>query len=209
MDSENLMIAVHTPTMHTAERPHLQQLLISCGTEGSEPNTPSEACSDVLQFTVPTLRSTAQESNQIGYDHLPPANSICEVAGDKATAQMWSSGYDRLSALEERDRTSSVTVPTRVTVSTREPSPLEANLGYDHLSPTDEVCEVREENAAATMWSTGYDRLSAVNEVDCDSNLDVVFSTTSSSLITNSSLCDFARQIASGLQHLENSNVSQ
>ena len=90
--------------------------------------------------------------------------------------------------------------------SPKSPAP-EANLGYDHLQSVDTPCAVEEEKAEL-KWSTGYDRLAPVKEQNFDSTVDVVYSGYSNSLFTNANVCDFAHQIASGLQHLESMNVS-
>ena len=61
------------------------------------------------------------------------------------------------------------------------------------------------------MWSTGYDRLSSAKDKDNASELDTISDTgsvASYGLITELNVCDFAHQIASGLQHLESMNVS-
>ena len=85
-------------------------------------------------------------------------------------------------------------------------------MRYDHLLPADQnsPCAV-DGDQEAVMWSTGYDRLlskessnfgdSALNNIVCG---DTAFNC----LITELNVCDFARQIANGLQHLEDMNVS-
>jgi hypothetical protein len=61
------------------------------------------------------------------------------------------------------------------------------------------------------VWSTGYDRLASKEDSNySDSALDniVCGDAAFNCLITELNIRDFARQIANGLQHLEDMNVS-
>ena len=86
----------------------------------------------------------------------------------------------------------------------------ESKFGYDHLSPAGQDSPCMIEGEKAMMWSTGYDRLLSAEDSNCDSELDDIIcgNAASNCLITELNVCDFARQIASGLQHLEEMSVS-
>ena len=61
------------------------------------------------------------------------------------------------------------------------------------------------------MWSTGYDQLLPKEDSNfSDSALDniVCGDAAFNCLITELNVCDFARQIANGLKHLEDMNVN-
>ena len=85
----------------------------------------------------------------------------------------------------------------------------DSKLGYDHLDQ-ESPCAIDGEREVM-VWSTGYDRLppkedskfsdSALDNIVCG---DAAFNC----LITELAIRDFARQIATGLQHLEDMNVS-
>ena len=83
---------------------------------------------------------------------------------------------------------------------------------YDHLSPADQEspCAV-DKDREAMIWSTGYDRLLSKEDSNFgDSTLDSIVcgGAAFNCLITELNVRDFAHQIASGLEHLENMNVS-
>ena len=85
----------------------------------------------------------------------------------------------------------------------------ESKLGYDHLDQ-ESPCAIDGESEVM-VWSTGYNRLPPKEDSNfSDSALDniVCGDAAFNCLITELTICDFARQIATGLQHLEDMNVS-
>ena len=83
------------------------------------------------------------------------------------------------------------------------------NLDYDHLDQ-ESPCAIDGEREVM-VWSTGYDRLPPKEDSKfSDSALDniVCGNAAFNCLITELTVRDFARQIATGLQHLEDMNVS-
>ena len=112
----------------------------------------------------------------------------------------------------EANSPSQITETLHFTVPSPDSCDPESKLGYDHLLPADQESPcVIDGDREAVMWSTGYDRLpskedsnfndSALENIVCG---DAAFNY----LITELNVRDFARQIANGLQHLEDMNVS-
>lgn len=112
----------------------------------------------------------------------------------------------------EANSPSQITEVLHFTVPNPDSCDPESKLRYDHLLPADQESPcVVDGGHEAVMWSTGYDRLLSKEDSNfSDSALDniVCGDAAFNCLITELNVCDFARQIANGLQHLEDMNVS-
>ena len=115
----------------------------------------------------------------------------------------------------DADHTSEVSSPSSADSDCLQfsvPSPdsldLESKFCYDHLQPADPLCFIEEGESTEVVWSTGYDKLAPAKKEQFDgSTLDLVHDAESNAILTNLNVCDFAHQIASGLQHLEEMSV--
>ena len=112
----------------------------------------------------------------------------------------------------EANSPSQITEVVQFTVPSLDSCDPEPKLGYDHLSPADQESPcVVDGDCEAPMWSTGYDQLLPKEDSNfSDSALDniVCGDAAFNCLITELNVCDFARQIANGLKHLEDMNVN-
>ena len=100
----------------------------------------------------------------------------------------------------------------QLTISSPESSEdldLESKFGYDHLLPANQDLPCRVQGDSETIWSTGYDRLPCKKDTNDFVLEDIVCGDAAlNCLITELKICDFAHQIANGLQHLKDMNVS-